>query len=88
MGLTVVTKFRDGATWSPQPISKAKAMIALFDNTVVARSRPEFALSVLAKAVTGTEGLEGDRGEASEMASDLLSALRPPHSPMHEGRQP
>ena len=88
MGLTVITRFRDGATWSPQRISKAKAMIALFDNTVVARTRPEFALSVLAKAVAGTEGLAGDRGEASEMASDLLSALRPPHSPMHEGRQP
>ena len=76
MGLTVITRFRDGAAWNPQRISKARAMIAMFDNTVVARTRPEFALSVLAKAVTGTEGLEGDRGEASEVASDLLAALR------------
>ena len=48
--------------------------MALFDNTVVARSRPEFALAVLAKAVEGTGGLAGDRGEASEMASALLNA--------------
>ena len=78
MGLTVITSFRDGAAWNPQRISKARAMIALFDNTVVARSRPEFALTVLAKAVTRTEGLEGDRGEAAEMASALLDAVRPP----------
>ncbi len=74
MGLTVITRFRDGAAWNPRRISKAQVMMALFDNTVVARSRPEFALTVLAKAVEGTVGLEGDRGEASEMASTLLDA--------------
>ena len=80
MGLTVITRFRDGAAWDPQRVSKARVMMALFDNTVVARSRPEFALSVLAKAVEGTAGLEGDRGEASEMASGLLDALHPPRN--------
>ena len=80
IGLTVITRFRHGATWSPQRISKAQALMALFDNTVVARSRPEFALSVLAKAVEGTEGLEGDRGEAGEMASALLDAQGPPRN--------
>ena len=74
VGLTVITKFRDGAVWKPQRISKAQVMMALFDNTVVARSRPEFALAVLAKAVEGTAGLEGDRGEAGEMVSALLEA--------------
>ena len=78
MGLTVITRFRDSAAWNPRPITPAEAMVALFDNTVVARSRPEFALTVLAKAVTGTAGLEGDRGEAREMASALLDAVRPP----------
>ena len=77
MGLAVITRFRDGAAWNPQRISKAQVMMALFENTVVARSRPEFALAVLARAVTGTEGLEGDRGEASEMAPALLDAVRP-----------
>ncbi len=78
MGLALITRFRDGATWSPRRIGKAQVMMALFDNTVVAESRPEFALSVLAKAVEGTEGLGSERGEASEMASALLDALRPP----------
>ena len=48
--------------------------------TVVAQSRPDFALTVLANAVEGAEGLEGERGEASEMAWALLDALRPPSS--------
>ena len=78
MGLTVITRFRDGAAWNPRRISKAQVVMALFDNTVVARSRPEFALTVLAKAVEGAGGLEGDRGEASEMASALLDAQGPP----------
>ena len=80
MGLTVITRFRDGAAWNPRQISKAQVMMALFDNTVVARSRPEFALTVLAKAVKGTGGLEGDRGEASEMALTLLDELRSPRN--------
>ena len=75
MGLTVVTRFRAGTAWNPQRISKAQAMMALFDNTVVARIRPEFALTVLAKAVESTTGLEGDRGEAAEMTSALLAAV-------------
>jgi len=78
IGLTVITRFRDGMVWNPRRISKAQVMLALFDNTVVARSRPEFALDVLAKAVEGTEGLEGDRGETSEMALALLDGQGPP----------
>ena len=80
MGLTVITRFRDGAAWNPRRISKAQVMMALFNNTVVARSRPEFALTVLVKAVEGTGGLKGDRGEASEMASALLDAQGPPRN--------
>lgn len=86
MGLTVITRFRDGAVWNPRRTTPARSMIALFDNTVVARSEPEFALTVLANAVKGTRGLEGDRGEASEMASALLDALRPPRDEMRGGR--
>lgn len=86
MGLTVITRFRPGAAWNPQRVTPARAMIALFDNTVVARSKPEFALAVLAKAVKHTRGLEGDRGEAGEMASALLDALRPPRDETRGGR--
>lgn len=75
LGITVVTSYREGATWSPRPISGAQALMALFDNTVVARTKPDFALAVLAKAARGTGGLEGERGEAAHMASALLEEV-------------
>lgn len=75
LGITVVTRYRAGSSWDPRPISGAQALMALFDNTVVARSNPDFALAVLAKAVRGTGGLEGERGEASRMASALLDEV-------------
>ena len=52
--------------------------MALFDNTVVARTQPEFALEVLAEAVRGIRGLYGTRGEAKLVARYLLNELRPP----------
>lgn len=70
----VVTRFREGAAWKPEPITPADAMMALFDNTLVARSRPDFALSRLAKAVEGAEGLQGERGESSGVVAALLNA--------------
>lgn len=79
LGLTVITRFRSEAAWNPQSVSPAAVMIALFDNTVLARRTPEFALGVLAKAVRGTRGVESDRGEAKDMASALLDAVRAPH---------
>ena len=78
LGRTVITGYRKGAVWNPSPITRAQAMMALFDNTVVAKAQPEFALSVLSNAVEGSDGLEGDRGEAAEVAAALLDAKRPP----------
>jgi hypothetical protein len=76
MGLTVISRYVSGAPWAPDPVSQAHAHMALFDNTVVARERPEFTLELLAKAVARTEAIESDRSEAAEAASDLLKALQ------------
>jgi hypothetical protein len=76
LGLVVVTEFRDGVRWNPRRITPAEAMMALFDNTLVARSHPEFALRVLAAAVSGAGGVAGDRPEADRVAGALLDALR------------
>ena len=73
LGLVVMTNYRPGARWRPRENSPAQAMMALFDNTVLARVRPRFALSVLKKAVTGTATLKGTRGEAADVGESLLS---------------
>ena len=77
LGLVAVLRFRAGARWHPRSLSRAEALLALFDNTVVAQTDPEFALGVLARAVDGCEALEGERGEASAAAVELLNAQRP-----------
>jgi hypothetical protein len=75
IGLTVITSFRNGATWAPRQVSAGRALMALFENTVKARSQPEFTLDVLKRAVAGTLGVEGERGDASEVAAAILDRL-------------
>lgn len=78
VGLTVITRYAAGAHWTPKPVSRAEAMMALFDNTVVARTQPEFALELLAKAVNGSAGLRSERADATEAATAILNELSPP----------
>ena len=75
LGLVVVAPHAQGSRWQPRPISRADAMMALFDNTVLARVRPQFALSTLERAVTGCWGVEGPRGDAGAAARHILRRL-------------
>jgi hypothetical protein len=72
LGLTVITRYRPSARWDPVSVSSAQALMALFDNTVVAREQPAFSLELLSNAVENTWGIEGDRSEADEVALDIL----------------
>jgi hypothetical protein len=72
IGLMVQTQYQSGVQWSPQEISSGQAVLTLLDNTLVARLRPEFALPILAKAISGAVTLKSQRGEAQETAGTLL----------------
>ena len=72
LGLVVLTRYREGKQWRPRENSRAQAMMALFERTLVAHTRPEFALDVLQKAVAEARVLKGLRGEASEAARAVL----------------
>lgn len=72
LGMVVMTKFREGASWRPRENSRAQAMMALWERAIVARNRPDFALPILEKAVKSAAVLKGPRGEASEVARALL----------------
>lgn len=78
VGLVVVTRYRPGARWRPRRLSTAHAMLALFANTVTARSRPEVALRTLQRALTGATALQGERAEAGEIVPLLLDHLGDP----------
>jgi len=72
VGRIVLTKHRDGARWRPRPLSPALAMLALLDNTGVARVQPEFSLAVLRRAACGATTVKSPRGEADEVVRFLL----------------
>jgi len=71
----VHTTYRAGAVWEPTGLSPAQGALALFGHAVAARDRPEEVLSALTTAVDGATILDGDRGEADELAPLLLAEL-------------
>jgi hypothetical protein len=74
VGAVAVARFAEGASWSPRRLTGGEAMVALLDNTVLARDRPRVAMTTLARAAAGVVALEGERGEADRMAAELLEA--------------
>jgi hypothetical protein len=75
VGLVVSTHYQPGSRWNPTEMSPGAALLALLDNTLVARTRPQFAMSILATAMSGTFALQCQRGEAAEMSVALLKQL-------------
>jgi hypothetical protein len=47
--------------------------VKLLEHSIAARSRPEQVLAAVRRAATGAMVLEGDRGDANQAASALLS---------------
>jgi len=75
IGLVVVCEYKERFGWRPRMLSPAQAMLALLANTIVARFRPEFALSTLKRAIDSVPVLKGSRGEADQAAATILSHL-------------
>ena len=74
VGLIVVTEHRPGARWRPRPLSRGQALLALLDNTVLARHRPEVAVHTLRRAVSTARAIRSRRSEADGMVASLLEA--------------
>jgi hypothetical protein len=71
----VFTEYRPGAEWDPVELSPGRAALTMFRNTLAAMKRSEQAIRTIKLAVEGAVLLEGARGEASEMAQDLLDRV-------------
>ena len=76
VGLVVVTHYRAGTRWEPRRLSAGDGALALLANTVAAQTRPKEALTATSRAVENAIVLEGDRGEAAEIADALLGVLK------------
>ena len=74
VGLVAVCGYREGAKWRPRRLTEGQAALALLENTVPARTRPQAVLSTLHQVVPQARLLKGSRGEAEDVAQALLSA--------------
>ena len=75
-GLVIATHFRPGAEWQPRQLTPGAGALAMLEHAVPAQARPEQTLRVLKRALEGAVILEGERGEANDVARDLLDTLR------------
>ena len=75
VGLVVVSNYREGARWRPRKLTAGQGALAMFANTVPARSRPEAALSVFREIAPHAQVLKSVRGEARETVDSILQEL-------------
>jgi hypothetical protein len=75
IGNVVHVQYDTGINPSLVPISSGQGILALLDNTVVARLKPELTLHILTKAIKNATCYAGKRGEADAFAAELLHSL-------------
>jgi hypothetical protein len=75
VGLVVLAHYRPGAKWRPRKLSAGQGVLELLAQTVSARNRPERAFAALQQVATHALILKGARGEAAELAGQLLRLL-------------
>jgi hypothetical protein len=71
-----VTTYREGSGWDAASMSHGEAVLALLENTVPARTRPQESLRAATRAVDGAKLQRGERGDADRTAALLLDDLR------------
>jgi hypothetical protein len=75
LGALIVTYYRPGAEWAPRKLSSGEAALAVISHTVTAQTRPDEAIRAISRAVANAVALEGERGEATELADELLESV-------------
>jgi hypothetical protein len=72
-----VTHYVPGAAWEPQELSPSAGALAILEHAVSLQLRPAQTLETLRKVVDAATVLQGERGEATELAAQLLDTVRP-----------
>lgn len=75
VGCVLVTEYRDGARWTPRPLSAGQSALSLLQNAVAARRTPEFVMQALRSATEDARGFKTKRGEAADVVPRILAAL-------------
>src|SRR4051812_28396422 len=88
IGLIALAQFVPGRRWEPTRLSAGQAVLAMLSNTVPAQERPEQAMAAIRRAVDGALVLQGERGEAAEVARELLEMPAPDAPVEHSSSRP
>lgn len=72
LALVALTVYRPGAEWAPERLTQGEGVVALTACAPGARERPADTLAALCLALREADVLQGDRGEAGDMAAGLL----------------
>jgi hypothetical protein len=75
VGLIFVGAYHEGAQWNPRTLTPGEAVLEMFDNTVLARYRPDLALAILQRVALGALALKSQRGNADDVAPQVLDRL-------------
>jgi hypothetical protein len=67
------TSYRPGVAWAPRARTAGEGAVKLLEHSVAARARPEQVLAAVRRAATNAVVFEGERGDAPQAASALLS---------------
>lgn len=70
--LVLATSYRAGAPWSPVKLTAGETLLALFQNTVLARAQPQRAITILGMVAKHAVGIYSLRSEKKQVASELL----------------
>ncbi len=73
VGLVVDTIYRSDATFVPERIRGVGPLLAVVDNTLVARSRPAHTMEIVAGLASHADVLRSPRGDADEAAAVILA---------------
>jgi hypothetical protein len=86
VGAVVVTSYRAGAEWNPTRLTPGRGALAMLGNALSALTRPRESVDLITRAVDGAVVLEGERGEAEDVARALLQTLSANLSQASESR--
>jgi hypothetical protein len=75
LGMIMVTSYKPGTSWNPKRLSVGAGAMALLANAVPAQERPDEVMHAVSRAAKDAVVLEGDRGEADEVAPLLFAAF-------------
>jgi hypothetical protein len=76
VAMVILTRYRPGGEWEPRRLTAGAGALALLEHTIPAQKRPEQTLRVLRKMMGGAVALQGERGEADQLAAVVLETLR------------